>query len=94
VNRVWQALIIGGVFVGIAGVLGYRHMATPMPFWLLLPGGIAAACVPGSGFNLKEGQQLSPVFYLVLYPVNVAIYGGLAYLMLRFGSEDPPNASK
>jgi hypothetical protein len=30
VNRVWQALIIGGVFVGIVEVLGYRHMATPM----------------------------------------------------------------
>jgi uncharacterized membrane protein AbrB (regulator of aidB expression) len=94
VNRVWQALIIGGVFVGIVEVLGYRHMATPMPFWLLLPGVIAAACVPGSGFNLKTTQHLSPVFYLVFYPVNVAIYAGLAYLMLRFSSKDSPYASK
>ena len=90
----WKAFIIVGAFVGIAAVLGHYKMATPMPFWVLLPGIIAVAFIPGSGFDLKDNHPLGPVFTLILYAVNVAIYGGLAYLMLRFGSEEPPNASK
>jgi hypothetical protein len=91
---VWKAFILGGAFVGIVEVLGHYQMATPMPFWLLLPGIIAVACIPGSGFDLKDNHPLGPGSELILYAVNVAIYGGLAYLMLRFGFKEPANASK
>jgi hypothetical protein len=60
---------------------------------LLLPGIIAVAYIPGSGFDLKDNHPLGPVFELILYAVNVAIYGGVAYLLLRFGSKEPTNVS-
>jgi hypothetical protein len=91
---VWKAFIIGGAFGGIVAVLGHHQMATPMPFWLLLPGIIAAACVTGSGLDFKDNRPLSPAFTIVLYAVSVAIYGGLAYLVLRFASKGRANASK
>jgi hypothetical protein len=89
-----KALILGGAFVGIVDVLGHYQMATPMPFWLLLPGLIAAACMEGSGFDFKDNHPFGPVSELVLYAVNVVIYGGVAYLILRFRSEEPANAGK
>jgi hypothetical protein len=90
---VWKAFIIGGAFVGIVAVLGHHQMATPMPFWVLLPGIIAAACVTG-GLDFKDNHPLSLAFTIVLYAVSVAIYGGLAYLVLRFASKGRANASK
>jgi hypothetical protein len=91
---VWKAFLIGAAFVGIVEVLAHYRMATPMPFWLLLPGIVAVACLPGSGFNLKDSHPLAPVFAFLLYAVNVAVYGGLAYLMLRIGSGERANTSK
>jgi uncharacterized membrane protein AbrB (regulator of aidB expression) len=91
---VWKAFIIGAAFVGIVEVLAHYRMATPMPFWLLLPGIVVVACLPGSGFDLKNSYSLGPVFVFLLYAVNVAVYGGLAYLMLRFGSAERANTSK
>jgi hypothetical protein len=61
-------------------------MATPVPFWLLLPGIIAGAFMPGSRFN-PEGDEhsRSPLSALAVYAVDVALYGGLANLPLYLG---------
>jgi hypothetical protein len=85
-SRALTAFVLGGALVGIVGLLGHHQMATPIPFWLLLPGILAGACVPDSGSNLKEDIH-SPVVVFVAYAVNVAVYAGLAYLLLcrRFG---------
>lgn len=83
VNRAWKAFIIGGAFVGIVEVLGDYHMATPVPFFLLLPGIAAGAFIPDSGFN-PEGDvhPWGPVSKFVVYAVNIAIYSGLTWLVL------------
>jgi hypothetical protein len=94
VNRAWTAVILGGAFVGIVDVLGHHQMATPMPFWLLLPGLIAAMCIQRPGFSFKDNHPFDPVAELVLYAVNVAIYAGVVYLMLRLGSEKTAKTSK
>jgi hypothetical protein len=78
----WLALFIGGAFVGILFLLGHHHLATPVPFLLLSPGLIAGAAVPGSGFNLKEDGPWSPLSIFVVIAVNVALYSGLANLLL------------
>lgn len=83
-RRPWLSLFIGGIFVGILKLLGHHNWATPVPFWLLLPGILAGAITPGSGFNLKEDDP-SPLSTLVFYAVNVALYGGLANLLLGHG---------
>jgi hypothetical protein len=79
------SLLIGGAFVGTLQLLGHHDMATPVPFWLLLPGLLAGASTPGSGFNLKDDHPWSVLSTLVVYAVNVALYGGLANLLLYLG---------
>lgn len=81
-GRAWLSLLIGGAFVGALHLLGHHNMATPVPFWLLLPGLLAGAATPGSGFDLKDDHPWSVPSTLVVYAVNVAIYGGLANLLL------------
>ena len=80
-RRTWLSLFIGGAFVGILEFLGQHNMDTPVPFWLLLPGLVAGAFTPGSGFNLKEDDPWSPLATFVVYAVNIALYGGLAILL-------------
>jgi hypothetical protein len=83
-TRTWTAFVLGGALVGIAKVLAHFDLATPIPFWLLLPGILAGACVPGSGFNLKDDTPWSPLSVLVFYAVNIALYTGLAYQFYPF----------
>ena len=84
-RRTWLSLFIGGAFVGTLELLGHHEMATPVPFWLLLPGLLAGASTPGSGFDLKDDHPWSVLSTLVVYAVNVALYGGLANLLLYLG---------
>jgi hypothetical protein len=81
-TRAWTAIVLGSAFVGIVMVLGHLHFATPIPFLLLSPGFLAGASVPGSGFVLKEDNPWSPLAVFVLFAVNIALYSGLAYLLL------------
>jgi hypothetical protein len=81
-TRTWTAFVLGGALVGIAKVLAHFDLATPIPFWLLLPGILAGACVPGSGFNLKDDTPWSPLSVFVFYTINIALYSGLAYQLL------------
>jgi hypothetical protein len=81
-SRTWTALLLGAALVGILEVLGHYDLVTPIPFWLLLPGLVAGASVPGSGFDLKTDTPWSPVAVFVFYAVNIALYSGLAYLLL------------
>jgi hypothetical protein len=79
----WTALVLGAGLVAIAKMLGHFNLATPIPFWLLSPGILAGACVPGSGFN-PEGdvQPWSPLSVFVFYAANIALYSGLTYLVI------------
>lgn len=82
-SRAWKALILGGTFVGLIALAGHYEMMTPIPFWLLLPGIMAGALVPDSGFNPEgDTHPWGPISTLIAYAVNTAIYSGLAYLML------------
>jgi hypothetical protein len=82
-TRRWTAFVLGGALVGIAKVLAHFDLATPIPFWLLLPGILTGACVPGSGFDLKDDTHpWSPLSVFVFYAVNIALYSGLAYQLL------------
>jgi hypothetical protein len=82
-TRRWTAFVLGGALVGIAKVLAHFDLATPIPFWLLLPGILTGACVPGSGFDLEDDTHpWSPLSVFVFYAVNIALYSGLAYQLL------------
>jgi hypothetical protein len=86
-RQIWLSLVIGGSFVGLLQLLGHHNLATPLPFCLLLPGLLAGASTPGSGFDLKDDHPWSVLSTLVVYLVDVALYGGLANLLLyRRGS--------
>jgi hypothetical protein len=83
VKRALAALIVGSVFVVAVLALGRHNLATPIPFWVLLPGILAGALVPGSGFNPEgDTHPWSPVSTFVVFAVNAGIYTGLAYLAL------------
>jgi hypothetical protein len=79
----WLPLMIGGIFVGILQLLGHHDIATPVPFWLLLPGLLAGASTPGSGFDLKDDHPWSVLSTLIVYAVNFVLYSGLVHLLLR-----------
>jgi VIT1/CCC1 family predicted Fe2+/Mn2+ transporter len=82
-RRVLAALIIGAAFVCIVFYLGHHKIATPIPLLFLLPGIMAGAFVPGSGYSI-EGD-LHPwgiASVVVAYGTNIVIYGGLTYLCL------------
>ena len=84
-TRALKALVVGGVFVAIVEVLGHRDLATPVPFWLLLPGILAGALSPDSGFNPEgdtDTHPWGPLGVMIAYAVNIVIYGGLAYVTL------------
>jgi len=82
-SRAWKALILGGTFVGMATLVGHHGTITPVPFWLLLPGIMAGAIAPDSGFNPEgDTHPWGPISSLIAYAVNAAIYSGLVYLML------------
>jgi len=78
------ALFIGSSFVGMVMLLGHHNVATPIPLVVLSPGILAGALAPGSGFN-PEGDIHPWGFFstFIVYAVNIAIYGGLAYLLLN-----------
>jgi hypothetical protein len=80
-KRAFKALIVGGAFVCIVGLLGRLKFATPVPFVLLSPGIFAGALVPGSGFNIEgDLHPWSALSVCVVIGVDAAIYGGIAYL--------------
>jgi hypothetical protein len=82
-SRTWVVFVPGPALVGIAEVLGHHNLATPIPFWLLSPGILAGACVPGSGFHLlSDTDPWSALSVFVVYAVNIGLYSGLAYLLL------------
>jgi hypothetical protein len=77
-----MALLTGCVTVAVFYILGRLSVATPLPFLLLFPGLLAGAVTPGSGFNLKDDTHpLSAVSLVVACAVNVAIYGGVSFLL-------------
>ena len=79
----FKALIVGGAFVCIVGLLGRLRFATPVPFVLLSPGIFAGALVPGSGFNIEgDLHPWGALSVCVVIVVDAAIYGGIAYLSL------------
>jgi hypothetical protein len=84
VNRRWKALILGGAFVLLAVLLGRSNLGTPVPFLLLSPGIAAGTLAPDAHFDPdgNYGNQWGPVSQCVVYIVNIAIYTGIAYLVL------------
>jgi hypothetical protein len=88
------ALILGSVFVGGIEVLAKQGMATPIPFWLLLPGIAVGAIGPDSGFN-PEGDihPWGPISTAMVYAVNIGLYSLLAYIFLHLATRHRP-ASK
>ena len=95
----FKALIVGGAFVCIVGLLGRLRFATPVPFVLLSPGIFAGALVPGSGFNIEgDLHPWGALSVCVVIVVDAAIYGGIAYLSLllvhRRRQTSPPSSAE
>jgi hypothetical protein len=83
--RAWKAFLIGCALVGILRLLNGLEITEFISFFLLLPGILAAAALSGSGFDFKTNSHpLGLGFAILLYGVNIAIYGGIAYLVLYF----------
>jgi len=75
---------VGSIFVGVVTVLGRSSMATPIPFLLLSPGILTGAFAPDSGFGPKgDTHPWGPISTVILYGVNMGLYSGLAYLIIR-----------
>ncbi len=86
-NRWWKALILvslGSAFVRIVILLNHHEMGGAITFWLLLPGLAAGAAVPDSNFDYKSNNPWGPTSSCVFYVVNIALYTGIAYLILNF----------
>ena len=81
-TRAWTAIVLGSAFFGIVMVLGHLQLATPIPSLLLSPGFLIGWCVPDPSSNLKEGIH-SPLTVFVSCAINIALYSGLAYLLLK-----------
>ena len=86
----WLAFFNGAALVGTLQLLGHHDMATPMPFWLLLPGLLAGASTPGSGFNLEDDHPWSALSTLVIYAVREGTYSAISSL---FWANHPVTAS-
>jgi hypothetical protein len=80
--KVLVALIIGSSFVGIFMLLGFHDVATPIPLVVLSPGILVVMSRSGFGFN-PEGETWSLFSQLIVFLVDVAVYGGLVYLFLN-----------
>jgi hypothetical protein len=98
-NRAFKALIVGGAFVCIVGLLGRLKLATPAPFVLLSPGIFVGALVPGSGFNIEgDLHPWGALSVCVVIGVDAAIYGGIAYLSFllvhRRRQTSPPSSAE
>ena len=78
--RKWIAFGISVAVVLAVKVLASLGAMTPIPFWMMLPGIMAGALCPDSGFN-PEGDvhRWGVVSSAVVYVVNIALYWGLAY---------------
>jgi hypothetical protein len=84
-NRAFVSFVIGGVFVCAVQILGRLGFATPIPFVVLSPGIMAGAIAPDSGFNPEgDTHPWGPVSVVIVYAVNIGIYGGAAYLIFHF----------
>jgi len=82
-SRKWIALGIGCV-VGLAlKLLALRGAITPVPYWMMLPGIMAGALCPDSGYN-PEGDvhPWGAISTTVVYVVNLALYSVIAYGIL------------
>ncbi|MBV8136771.1 MAG: hypothetical protein JO121_14240 [Deltaproteobacteria bacterium] len=82
-NRAGLALILGAAFVGFIELLGHHSIATPLPFFLLSIGLVAGGLAPDSGFSPEgDTHPWGPLSTSLAYAVNIAIYSGIAYLVL------------
>ena len=84
-KRVWCAFIIASAVVALANVLARFSMATPIPFFLLLPGLVVGMCMPDAG-RFKTDDPWGPLATVTAYATNLVIHTGAAYalLSLRF----------
>lgn len=89
-KRVWCAVIIASAVVTLANVLGRFSMATPIPFFLLLPGLMAGMCMPDAG-KFKTDDPWGPLATMTAYATNLVVHTGAAYglLSLRFWPTTP-----
>src|ERR1700733_130161 len=81
-RRLLIALSFGAAFVLIVGVIGYRQIATPIPFWALLPGFSFAALMPGSNLD-PEGSPFTVATALWVFVGGTGFYGAIVYFFLR-----------
>jgi len=83
-TRSFAAFLLGAAFVGIVQVLGHFDQTAPVPYWLHLPGIAAGAFMPDSGFNPEgDTHPWGLISTFIVYVVDVAAYGGLAWLLLH-----------
>ena len=80
-KRVWCAVIIASAVVTVANVLARFSMATPIPFFLLMPGLIAGMSMPDAG-AFKTNDPWGPLATVTAYATNIVIYTGVAYGVL------------
>lgn len=94
-RRAFTALIAGSLLVGLAVLLGRLKIATPIPFFVLLPGILTGAMVPGSGFNPEgDTHPWGLLSMIVVFAVNIMLYTSLVWLvlgLLRYGSRRASN---
>ena len=73
-RRAVAAFGFGGGFVVAIELLGRNQLAAPIPFFLLLPGMMAASLAPSSWGRVS---------LWIVYGVSVGLHSGAAYLILR-----------
>lgn len=73
-RRAVAAFALGGGFVAAIELLGRNQLAGTIPFFLLLPGMLAASLAPSSWGRVS---------LWIVYGVSVSLYSGAVYLILR-----------
>jgi hypothetical protein len=77
------ALICGIPLVWIDKALNDHQIATSITFWFLLPGILAGALLPDSGFSPEgDTHPWGPVSTFIAYAVNIGLYSGLFFFLL------------
>lgn len=79
------ALACGIAFVCTTWIFNQFQMATKLTFLLLLPGILAGAIAPDSGFNPEgDTHPWGPISTFIVYAVNIVLYSIGSYLVLCF----------
>jgi hypothetical protein len=90
VRKILLSASIAMAFVGALCFARYRHIWTPAPLYLLIPGILVGALVPDSGFNPVGDLHPWGVYsQIVVYSVNVLLYSLLVYLFLLVAQPNP-----